>query len=98
MSAALSFFSGCSFALSGLALLPLSVLIKERQRLSYIFSRRFTHICYVSLVPTLTFRIYGGSSIAATPFFAPRNNNFRYHNYNFLRCLGCLIADSKETS
>jgi hypothetical protein len=92
MSAALYFFSGCSFAQpSGLA--PLSLCPKSRNAKGYLifFPRRFTLIsASFRSVPTLTFRIYGGSSIAATPpLRSSKNNNFRYrYNYHFLRCLG----------
>jgi hypothetical protein len=92
MSAALSFFSGCSFAQpSGLA--PLSLCPKSMNAKGYLifFPRRFTLIsASFRFVPTLTFRIYGGRSIAATPpLRSSINNNFRYrYNYYFLRCLG----------
>jgi hypothetical protein len=51
-------------------------------------------------VPPLYSRVYGGSSIAATPpLRSSKNNNFRYrcHHY-FLRCLGVFIADFRRNS
>ena len=70
-----------------------SLCPKSRNAIGYLifFPRRFTLIsASFRFVPTLTFRIYGGRSIAATPpLRSSKNNNFRYrYNYYFLRCLG----------
>jgi hypothetical protein len=79
-------FLGCSFAQpSGLA--PLSLCLDQGTPKPILYTRRFTHICFVSLVPTLTFRIYGGSSIAATPPLRSSKTMVCYR-YNYLRDLG----------
>jgi len=69
MSAALYFFSGCSFAQpSGLA--PLSLCPKSRiaKGSLLLLPRRYTLIAATfRFIPTLNSRIYGGCSIAATP-------------------------------
>jgi hypothetical protein len=68
---------------------------KERQRLSYIFPRRFhAHICYVSLRSYAQLsRIYGSCSIAATPPTALliRTLPLSLHFGCSLRCLGIWL-------
>jgi hypothetical protein len=96
MSAALSFFSGCSFAQpSGLAPFGEKPHFALNQGTPtgciVFFPRRFTLIATsFRYVPSLNSRVYGGCSIAATPpLRSSKNNNFRYrYNYHFLRCLG----------